>query len=183
MKRFRDFTILLTVSPYSDNALTEFVRVLNFPVNPFAILSVGGDINKQSTGPLNARRQDPCLDIINGLRLVWIARIDRGVTNFHSATRQQILDIAQASVVLMDVTDEDMFPILGHDFPPYSRYVPGIWGQGSVIQDQVAHLLAIFHQRLINAIHISLELRKFWETLLNTLWIENLFHAAIVVSA
>ncbi len=97
-----NITALFTMRPHANDSLALFLRVLDLPIHPFAILGSRGDINHQYARLPDSGREDLILDVIFRMRIVGIVRPNRVVPDRHAVFLQQTLQFGKTRIIFMN---------------------------------------------------------------------------------
>lgn len=97
--------------PNTNNALTLFGCIFDFPVNPITVLCLGGDVTNEHPSPIDGRRKDLRLDVVLISGIVELSCVDGGISDFHPFQRQQVLELLESMIVLVDMANKYIFLI------------------------------------------------------------------------
>ena len=90
-KGARQVAFFLAMLPDSNDALALLCGVLDFPIDPLAVLGLWRDVADEDTRPVDGRREYLRLDVVWVLRVVELSRMNGSISDLHALRLKEML--------------------------------------------------------------------------------------------
>ena len=116
LQAFRHFAAGLAVRPNAYDSFVVLGRIVDLPLDVFAVFRHRRDVDDKRAARIDLWGEDFRLDVILRFRLVGLVGIDRVIAHLEPVLLAKLLELAEARIVLMNMTYENVLDFVRHRF-------------------------------------------------------------------